>query len=161
MLGTPLSDTEVEILPDAFGHSAAKLDSTNARLLYGTYRLRIGARGFATVWRDIRVYQPETLVRVEVPVGSIRCPSTPADIAGQVKRTRQTGELWVKAIALRGTGGGEARVSDAGFFAISGLEYTTYLLLVMEEANILHQQIVKTFPEGRTGSSKLAVDLRR
>ncbi len=96
MVGTPLSDTEVEILPDAFGHSAAKLDSPTARLLYGTYRVRIGARGFAPIWRDIRVYQPETLVRVEVPVGIIGCASPPADIAGQVKRTPQTGELWVK-----------------------------------------------------------------
>jgi len=68
------------------------------------------------------------------------------------------GELWVKAVAVRGIDGGEARVSGSGYFLISGLEYSTYVVMVMQGESVLHEQVVKTYPIG-SSSSKLEIEL--
>jgi hypothetical protein len=59
---------------------------------------------------------------------------------------------------VRGTGGGEARVSDSGYFLISGLEYSTYLVIVMRGESVLHQQVIWSYPVG-TDTSKLLIDV--
>jgi len=85
------------------------------------------------------------------------CPP-PAEIGGRIKRSDTTKELWVKATPVRGIGGGEARVASGGYFLISGLDDSAYIVAVMDGESILHQQIVKTYPVG-SGSTKLDIDL--
>jgi len=159
LTAAPISDVEIELTPLGGGKSI-KTTAKESRVLYGDYQLRAYAKGFAYARREIRIQQPEMLVRIEMPLGSIGCPPPPAEIGGRIKSGSSTKELWVKATPVRGIGGGEARVSNAGFFLISGLEYSTYIVAVLDGESILHQEIVKTFPVGST-SSKLDIDVSR
>jgi len=157
LTGAQIPDVEVELTPLSNGGSIVKTNWRGARVLYGEYQLRVYARGFAHARRGIRIYQPETVVRIELQVGSIGCPPPPAEIGGLVKHDNR-GELWVKAVAVRGIDGGEARVSGSGYFLISGLEYSTYVVMVMQGESVLHEQVVKTYPIG-SSSSKLEIEL--
>ena len=159
LTGARISDVEIELTPIGGGETI-KTSARESRVLYGDYQLRAYARGFAYARRDLRIQQPEMLVRIESPVGSIGCPDPPAEIGGRVKSDSTTKELWVKAIPVRGIGGGESRISNAGFFLVSGLDYSTYIVMVMDGQTILHQEIVKTYPVG-TPSSKLEIDVSR
>lgn len=159
MLGNALRGAEVEVLPGGIGQSPRKLDPSNSRLEYGDYRVRVSASGFASMSQDLRVSQPDLTYRFELQPGAVGCPFLPADIAGRVERNGHTGELWVKAVALRGIESSETRVSEGGFFLISGLRYTTYLLLIVEGDNVVHQQVVKSFPVGGSKSSSLSINL--
>src|SRR5215813_1591327 len=47
---------------------------------YGEYRLRVWAQGFKSTSLDVRIAQPETVVRVELAVGTIGCPPPPTAI---------------------------------------------------------------------------------
>ena len=67
-------------------------------------------------------------MRIELAVGRIGCPDPPAEIGGRVRRNGDAEELWVKAIPVRGVRGSEARVNSGGYFLISGLEHTSYLV---------------------------------
>jgi hypothetical protein len=160
LTGAPISDVEIELTPIGGVGTTTKTSTKESSVLYGDYQLRAYARGFAYARRELRIQQPEMLVRIELPVGSVGCPLPPAEIGGHVQRSDNTRELWVKATPVRGIGGGESRVSSAGYFLISGLEYSTYLVTVMDGENILHQKVVKTYPVGGT-SSKLDIDLSR
>jgi hypothetical protein len=157
LTGALISDIDVELTPGRDGAGTIKAKSGGMRVLYGDYRLRVYANGFGYARRDVRVYQPETVVRIELPLGYIGCPNPPAEIAGRVRRSNSAGELWVKAIPVRGVGGNEARVNSAGYFLISGLEYTSYLVAVMQGETALHQQLVKTYPVG--SNPRLDIDL--
>lgn len=157
LTGAPIADFEIELTPVGGVGNTIKTNGAGTRILYGDYQLRAHAKGFAYARRELRIQQPEMLVRVELPVGSIGCPPPPAEIGGRVKRGTTKGELWVKATPVRGIGGGEARVGDGGHFLISGLEYSAYIVSVLDGESILHQQIVKTYPVG--SSPKLDVDL--
>ena len=56
----------------------------------------------------------------------------------------------MKDTPIRGVGGGEARVANGGNFLISGLDYSAYIVAVMDGESILQQQIVKTYPGAGT-----------
>jgi hypothetical protein len=66
----------------------------------------------------------------------------------------------VKAVSLRGVHGGESRVSESGFFLISGLGHTTHLLVVMQGEAVVHQQLVKVSRDGKNSTS-VSIDLSR
>jgi hypothetical protein len=158
-LGEPLSNVQVEFYAPESGALRQKADSAKARVLYGEYRMRIRAGGFYPAWRDVNIDQQTLLVRVDLEVPALGCRNPPVDIGGLIVGTAGRGELWVKAVPLRGVGGGEARVANTGHFLISGLNHTTYLLTVLEEQTVLHQQVVKTFPNGPSGANKLVITL--
>ena len=84
----------------------------------------------------------------------------PASIGGKINLDGSKGDLWVKVIPLRGSGGGEARVSPSGYFLVSGLERTTYVVVVMQREIVLHHQVVKSYPVG-TDTSKLSINIRQ
>ena len=67
-------------------------------------------------------------MRIDLAVGHVGCPDPPAEIGGRVRRNGDAEELWVKAIPVRGVRGSEARVNSGGYFLISGLEHTSYLV---------------------------------
>ena len=159
LTGKELSEAEIELAPRGHPASTIKADSTSTRVLYGDYRLRVHAPGHHETWREVRILQPETLVRVELSPGSIGCPPPPADIGGRVERNGDRRELWVKAIAVNGIDGGETRVGESGYFLASGLEYSTYLVVVMQGEEVLHQQVVKTYPVGKRSSFNLSINL--
>ena len=151
LLGRQVDTIEVELLSEE-GRGEASVVSTPARVKYGNYRLRISAQGSASTWRDVRIFQPHTIVRAELVLGHIGCPPVPQSFGGKVEREHVKGELWVKAIPLRGIGGGEDRVSDAGYFLISGLEVSTYIVIVVRGEKVLHQQVARA---GKDTSSLL------
>jgi hypothetical protein len=122
---------------------------------YGEYLVEVYALGFSHAWRLIRIAQAETIMRVELKVGYLGCPDPLAAIGGHIQRNGHDEELWVKAISVRGTGGGEARVSHFGYFLISGLEHSTYLVLVMEREKVLHQRVLTA----GIHASQLTIDL--
>lgn len=156
LTGKPVPVNEVEVF--AARESVLETQSPNVRLRYGAYRLRVRAQGFRSTWRDIVVDKADMEVRVELALGSIACPLPPTAISGQIQRPDAKGELWVKAIPVRGTGGSEARVNKSGEFVIGGLEHSSYLVVVMQDELILHQQVVKTYPVD--GAPRLSIDLR-
>ncbi len=67
--------------------------------------------GFESNSRMVRISQPQTATQIELIPASMGCPPPFADIGGRIARGSGTGELWVKAIPIRGIGGGEARVT--------------------------------------------------
>lgn len=157
--GRPLSNVQVEFYSPESDTLLQKADSAKARVLYGAYRLRIYVGGFHAAWRDVNINQQTLLVRADLEFRGLGCPTQPADIGGRIVGIAGRGELWVKAVPLRGVGGGESRVANTGHFLISGLNHTTYLLTVMEDEKVLHQQVVKTFPIGPSGVKRLAITL--
>jgi len=157
LTGAPISDVEVELMPISGVADTIKTNGKETQVLYGNYQLRAYAKGFAHARRELRIQQPEMIVRVELQVGSIGCPPPPAEILGRITRSDASKELWVKATPVRGVGGGEARVANSGHYLISGLDYSAYIVSVMDGERILHQQVVKTYPVG--GGAKLDIDL--
>jgi hypothetical protein len=159
LTGARIPGVQVEFIPQRPAGEVIKSRIRSARILYGDYQVRVHATGFSDAHREVRVYQPRITVRIELQAGHIACPSPPADISGRIKGADEAGELWVKAVPLRGVGGGEALVSPSGYFLIAGLEYTDYLVFVLQGDKILHQEVVKTYPIGQSNASKLAIDI--
>jgi len=153
--GAPLPDVEIE-LTAVGGDEIVRMQAKEARVLYGDHQLRVHARGFRSVTREIHVQQPEMQVRVELEV-ALECPSPPAEIRGRVKRNGAERDLWVKAIPVRGAGGSESRVTKSGYFLIAGLKASTYIVLVMDGEQVVHQQVVQPL-SGE--SATLAIDLQ-
>ncbi|QOY87510.1 hypothetical protein [Paludibaculum fermentans] len=159
LLGNRLSNVQVEFYAPDSGAPLQKVNSANVRVLYGEYRVRVSSGGYRSAWREVNIDQQALLVRVDLEVSSLGCPTQPADIGGRVVRNGRAGELWVKAVPLRGVGGGEWRVADTGHFLISGLTHSAYLLIVMQGETVLHQQVVKTFPGQTPGANRLIIAL--
>ncbi|MBN9661655.1 MAG: hypothetical protein J0H49_25895 [Acidobacteria bacterium] len=157
--GNQLPNVRVEFYAPESGALRQKADSAKARVLYGEYWMRIYVGGFHAAWRDVNINQQTLLVRADLEFRGEGCPTEHADIGGRIVDTAGRGELWVKAVPLRGVGGGEARVANTGHFLISGLNHTTYLLTVLEDEKVLHQQVVKTFPIGPSGVKRLVIAL--
>ncbi|MGC4056311.1 MAG: hypothetical protein QM757_46515 [Paludibaculum sp.] len=158
-LGYRLPVVQVEFYAPESGVLLQKVDSAKARVLYGEYRIRIHAGGAPPAWRLVNIDQETLLIRADFEISSLGCPNPPADIGGRIVGDGSKRELWVKAVPLRGVGGGEARVADTGHFLISGLNRSTYLLLVVDGETVVRQQVVKTFPIGPSGANKLVISL--
>ncbi|MFN7995853.1 MAG: hypothetical protein U0Q18_19735 [Bryobacteraceae bacterium] len=155
--GASISDVEIELKPVDGAGDTIQTNVNEARVLYGHYQLLAYAKGFFPARRELRIQQPEMFVRVELPVGSTGCPPEAAEIGGKVRRRDATKELWVKATPVRGIGGNETRVTDHGYFLISGLDHSAYIVPVLDGENVLHEQIVRTDPAG--SSTRLDIDL--
>jgi hypothetical protein len=156
--GSAIRNVGFELVPAA-GGPAIQTSAGIARVRYGDYQLRVHARGFFTASQAVRLNQPEMQVRVNLRLGDLGCPLAPRDIGGRILR-EDTRELWVKAVPVRGTGGGEARVSKSGLFVISGLDLGRYLVLVLDGEKVVHEQLVLTYPVSSDVSANLAIDLR-
>lgn len=156
--GRAIPAVQFELTPRHPGAKATKAESGRARVLFGEYELHATATGFVGTRQILRIYQPELIVRIVLQVGYMGCPPEPAEIAGRVRRSSNGDELWVKAIPVQGSGGSEARVNSGGYFLISGLERTSYLVAVMQGETVLHHQIVKTFPITRQ-PTRIDIDL--
>jgi hypothetical protein len=105
--------------------------------------LRVEVPGFRLLRREINLYQPILTVRTELSIG-FGCgypPSIRGKLKGVVKRSA---DLWVKAVPSLGTGGAESRVKENGDFLIAGLEYGTYVLIVMDGNEAIHTETVST-----------------
>src|SRR5215469_8978041 len=89
LTGAPISDVEIELTPVGGGGDTIKTNGKETQVLYGNYQLRAYAKGFAYARRELRIQQPEMLVRVELPIGSIGCPP-PAEIGGRIMRSDTT-----------------------------------------------------------------------
>lgn len=111
------------------------------KLRYGTYRLRVRSSGFSSSWAEVNIAQPHTVARTHLEV-SFECDTPRTELSGRIKGHQAGGELWVKAIPLRGLGGYETRAEPNGRFQISGLSQVPYVLLVVENDKVVHQQIV-------------------
>jgi hypothetical protein len=158
--GTPVPGVEVRLEPLTGDHVPTDSRSTRIRVLYGDYRVAIHSAGSYTATRVVRIYQPEVSLRVELDYTPV-CMRRLGQIGGRIDHAEDAGDLWVKAVPLRGMGGAEARVSEQGYFLIGGLEQNSeYLVLVMKDRRLLHNELVKADPSGSGSGSKLTIDLR-
>jgi hypothetical protein len=103
---------------------------------YGTYLVRVSAPGFRSSEREVRLDQPETLVRMQLSV-AVECGGF-AEIRGALRHAPIDRELWVKFVPLQGVGGAEARIGQDGSFFAGGLDEGQYLLLVVDGQAIVH-----------------------
>jgi hypothetical protein len=124
------------------------------KIPYGTYTLRVSAPGFRSVSRELRLDQPEALVRIQLSV-SVECGGF-AEIGGHVQPVPRDRELWVKLVPLRGIGGAEVRVSRDGSFLASGLDDGQYLLLVVDGRAVVHTESLDV-----PSSTRVTVDLSK
>jgi len=111
------------------------------KLRYGTYRLSVRSSGFFLSWADVNIAQPHTVLRTHLEI-SVECGPPRTEVSGRVRGHQSGGELWVKAIPLRGGGGYETRAERNGRFQISGLSQVPYVLLIVENDKVVHQQII-------------------
>lgn len=153
--GKPIEDVQLEL----YSIAGKQLYSTSAKDLkqvpYGQYKLRVHAKGFGSTWKDLQLDQTTLHLRIEMQVGWIGCPPTPAAIQGKVNFGEMNAAtpqdpLWVKAIPVRGIGASETKVGAYGFFLLTGLEHTEHLLLVMRGSRLLHQELVHAQNRGRS-----------
>jgi hypothetical protein len=154
-------DARVEFYEQAAGGTFRRVDLQNGTLLYGDYLMRLVAGGPGPMWRQVKVHQPVVAVRVELQPGYVGCPPPPAEIGGRVTRRGVTGQLWVKAVAVRGMGGGEARVAETGHFLIGGLGRSTYVLMVMAGDEVVHQEVVRAVGGGTEKTGPMVIALRQ
>ncbi|HET8550844.1 MAG TPA: carboxypeptidase-like regulatory domain-containing protein [Bryobacteraceae bacterium] len=117
---------------------------------FGIYRIRISAPGFYSTERDVRLQEPELILRAQLSLGE-ECGRQSSSLSGSISGLRTDRELWVKAIPLRGTGGAEAKV-HGGYFLISGLDAGEYLVVVLNDKSVLHTEVMRI-----TGDAKLAI----
>lgn len=89
----------------------------------------------------MNIAQPHTVVRTHLEV-SVECGTPRTEVSGSIKGRHISGDLWVKAIPLRGVGGYETRAERNGRFRITGLSHVPHVLLVVEDDKVVHQQIV-------------------
>lgn len=141
-----------DVFPYESGTALIKAAAGKVRLRYGRYRIRAWARGFSSGWGEVQIAQPENLLRIILPLGAIGCADEPATIGGIVNGLSGLPNLWVKVVPVRGTGSAEARVSRNGYFLLSGLERTDYLLLLLRGEDVLYRDIVRTYPISRDTS---------
>ena len=154
--GQKLSSARIELFPGESRIAAVESSSAKTRVPYGGYRLRVHAPGFASQWQDIRISQPDTVVRVELQIGT-ECGIDTASIGGKIRFDASRGDVWVKVTPLRGTGGGEAHVSRTGAFTVAGLQTGTYVVLVLQGDLVAHHQIVRM----RTDPTELNIEIRQ
>lgn len=118
------------------------------------YTLRIGAPGFRSAERELRLDQPEVSVRTQLSV-AVECGGL-AEMGGAVEPAPKDRELWVKLVPLRGVGGAEVRVNREGSFLATGLDDGNYLLLVLDGKTVVHMESVDA-----PRSKRLTVDLAK
>jgi hypothetical protein len=107
------------------------------------YVERIEAPGFVGAEREIRVYQPDTSVRVDLRVAS-ECSSY-ASLQGTIEPAPHHRRLWAKVASVRGSVGVEAPIASDGKFSVAGLDDGTYLVIVLDDTSVIHTQTVEVF----------------
>ncbi|MBL8216580.1 MAG: hypothetical protein JNK87_38025 [Bryobacterales bacterium] len=161
--GTPIPPRylTLELFPDrCSAGKAIGLPARGGEVLYGEHELRVSVPGFVLLRREVRIYQPEVQVRVELQVG-YECGPSRVEIGGLIHGQPAGRELWVKATPLRGAGGAEVRVTRAGFFLIAGLDPSIYLLTVLDGEDVLHQEVVKTIYDNERARIEINLTRRR
>lgn len=126
--------------------------SSGVTLPYGDYKVRIEAPGFRTMSRDVRINQPNVIVRAGLAV-SLECGPHGVAASGTIRHAPGK-QLWVKAISEHGVSGGEAPVMN-GTFQIDGLDPGNYFLLVLEGKKILYSSAVELYR-----NQPIGIDLR-
>ena len=139
--GRELPNPTIELVPLCGGGKVAP-----DRVPYGEYRLRVGAAGFQSVSRIVRVFEPRLVLRTELaPADLSGCQWKRSAVSGRIAARPQTSTLWVKAVAVRGDESVEAPVDPQGRFLISGLRQTAdYLLLVLDGSRVVNLRNIKT-----------------
>jgi hypothetical protein len=152
--GEPIENAHIELLQRGSRKSftSAFRGNVAAHIPYGSYDARIEAPGFVGVEREIRVYQSETSVRVDLRVGS-ECGGY-ASLQGTIEPAPRHRRLWAKFVPVRGSDGVEAPVAPDGKFSVAGLDDGSYLVIVLDDTSIIHIQTVEVF-----GSKMLTVHL--
>jgi hypothetical protein len=156
ILGERLPTLDIDLI-EVGTHKSLKSRLNGAvgtKIPYGTYLVRVSAPGFRRSEHEIRLDQPEILVRIQLSV-AIECGGF-AEVRGKVHPAPQDRELWVKLVPLRGVGGAEVRISQDGSFLAGGLDGGQYLLLVVDGEVIVHTASL-VIPR----SSPLDVDLAK
>ena len=155
LLGERIANAGVDLIEVGTRKSMrSEFRGTVARIPYGTYMLRVSAPGFRASERELRVDQPEVLVRIPLSVAR-ECEGF-AELGGSVQPAPRDRELWVKLVPVFGSGGAEARVSQDGAFLVSGLDDGNYLLLVLDRTTVVHTETLQI-----RASRRVRVNLRQ
>jgi hypothetical protein len=156
MLGERLPTLDIDLI-EVGTHKSLKSRLNGAvapKIPYGTYLVRVSAPGFRRSEHEIRLDQPEILVRIQLSV-AIECGGF-SEVRGSIHPAPMDRDLWVKLVPLRGVGGAEIRITQDGSFLAGGIDEGEYLFLVVAGKAIVHSSSL-VVPQ----SSPLDVDLAK
>jgi len=142
-LGEPLENAHIEFreLGSRKNFTSAFRGNVATRIPYGFYDAHIVSPGFASVTREIRVFQPETSIRAELRV-SMECGEY-ASLQGTIEPAPGDHLLWAKVVPFRGTGGIEVPIASDGKFSVGGLDGGKYLIMVLDNTYVIRTQTVE------------------
>jgi hypothetical protein len=131
-------------------------NNTISGVPFGVYELRTYTKGFYTAKREVRVYQSDVWVVVQLQIGDIEAgdlgPTTTA-ITGQVMNLQTQGPVWVRAAGLFSGVIVDGKTEANGSFQISGLPVGDYILITRQENRVLDMRRVSA------GKDSVVIDL--
>ena len=110
--------------------------TTATKVPFGLYEARVWSPGFKSARREFRLNDSEISIRVQLAL-SMEC-SVLHELGGVVGPLPSSRQLWVKVVPLQGVGSSEVPVNRSGYFRFSGLDDGQYLLLVVDEKEVVH-----------------------
>ncbi len=114
--------------------------NTASDIPYGIYHLRVSARGFWSAERDVRVFQSDVrvVVQLELGMGSDEGGFVSYPVSGRVKNLLPSSEpVWVKLVGVYSGVNMETKVSSSGDFILNKVPQGGYVLITIRETKIL------------------------
>ncbi len=106
-------------------------------LPYGTYRIRLHAKGFRTVEREVQIYQPEVWAVLQLQIGEEGGPSL-FDVNGHITMAEPTDDsVWMRLVGIYSNFVFDAKADQTGAFKIGGVPLGDYILFVRVETHVL------------------------
>jgi hypothetical protein len=126
---------------------------------FGVYRIRAFLPGFYSCVRYAAVYQRRTTVVLGLEPGYEASPG-PLRLSGRVvgQRPSAANRSFVKLTGVFSSLSVESAIGPDGRFELSGMEFGTYLLLVVGEDGVLASRLVRLPGDGPTVQVEIGRD---
>jgi hypothetical protein len=138
-----LGEAKVEIFKSESGGRdlAARFKGNTALgVPFGIYKLRVYTRGFWSAEREVRVFQPEVWVVIQLEIGMTRREGglRTFELSGSVKNmTYESEPIWLRLAGVHSGVTLDARVSTLGDFKMAGIPQGLYVLVTTQGDRIL------------------------
>ena len=127
---------------------------------FGVYHLRAGAAGFWSAQRDVRVFQPDVWVvmQLDLGMGTTEGGLQTFSLSGSVSGLRSISQpVWLRAVGVYSGVIVDAKVDDdTGHFALAGLPQGAYVVITVQAGRVLDTRSAQI-----PTASPLHIDLRR
>lgn len=159
--GDSLSEARVETFEATDGkQDFARLfqHGSAAGIPFGTYRLRTYAPGFWSADRDVRVFQSEVWVVMQLELGMGRSEGGLATycFSGTVKAPLSaTRPFWLRLVGVYSSVLLDGQTDEYGKFTLCGIPAGSYALLTVQD-----RQLLDSRPVQLPTSSQVTVDLK-